>query len=230
MYGKLLIQCELTVLTGMHIGTGNAFSSIGAVDSPVIRDAWSGQPMIPGSSLKGKMRTLLAKAHKNHYITQACKDDPEAIKSLFGFAGDKDSKQSKAARLHFSDCFLISSDSPQSIGTLTEVKFENTINRLSGEANPRQIERVVRNTKFSVRMIYDLEEKDHVKEDFDHIARAFKLLSMDYLGGHGTRGYGKVGFSNFSVKAMDGESPINITDLHAALKDVEQYAVFNLQA
>lgn len=230
MYGKLLIQCELTVLTGMHIGTGNAFSSIGAVDSPVIRDAWSGQPMIPGSSLKGKMRTLLAKAEKNHYITQACKDDPEPIKRLFGFSAIKEDPKSKAARLHFSDCFLIPTDPHTSNSSITEIKFENTIDRLSAMANPRQIERVVRNTKFSVRMIYDLEEENDIKPDFKNIARALKLLSMDYLGGHGTRGYGKVGFSNFSVKAMDGESPINITDLQAALKDVEKYAVFNLQA
>lgn len=62
MYGKILIKYKMTVLTGMHIGGSSTFSAIGAVDSPVVRDRLSGeQPMLPGSSLKGKIRTLLAR-------------------------------------------------------------------------------------------------------------------------------------------------------------------------
>ena len=38
MYGKIIIHCDLKVLTGMHIGATDAFSAIGAVDSPVVRD------------------------------------------------------------------------------------------------------------------------------------------------------------------------------------------------
>lgn len=49
------------VVTGLHIGASSAFSAIGAVDSPVISDIRTNMPMIPGSSLKGKMRSLLAK-------------------------------------------------------------------------------------------------------------------------------------------------------------------------
>ena len=83
MYGKIIINCKMRLLTGMHIGGTNIFSAIGAVDSPVIRDGYTGEPMVPGSSLKGKMRTLLAKAIKNHYITQSWGEDPEEIKRLF---------------------------------------------------------------------------------------------------------------------------------------------------
>ena len=60
MYGKILIRCDLEVRTGMHIGGSSAFSAIGAVDSPVVRDPYTGYPIVPGSSLKGKLRTLLA--------------------------------------------------------------------------------------------------------------------------------------------------------------------------
>lgn len=52
MYGKILIRCELVVRTGLHIGGSSAFSAIGAVDSPVVRDTTTGLPIIPGSSLK----------------------------------------------------------------------------------------------------------------------------------------------------------------------------------
>ena len=62
MYGKILIRCDLEVRTGMHIGGSSAFSAIGAVDSPVVRDPYTGYPIVPGSSLKGKLRTLLARS------------------------------------------------------------------------------------------------------------------------------------------------------------------------
>ena len=62
MYGKILIRCDLIVRTGMHIGGSSAFSAIGAVDSPVVRDCYTGLPIVPGSSLKGKLRTLLARS------------------------------------------------------------------------------------------------------------------------------------------------------------------------
>ena len=58
MYGKIVILCEMKVVTGLHIGASGAFSAIGAVDSPVIRDPMTQMPIVPGSSLKGKLRTL----------------------------------------------------------------------------------------------------------------------------------------------------------------------------
>lgn len=71
MYGKILIQFQLKVLTGMHIGGSDAFSAIGAVDKPVIRDPLTNEPILPGSSLKGKMRTLLARASCPEYFEDA---------------------------------------------------------------------------------------------------------------------------------------------------------------
>ena len=59
MYGKILLKCDLVVLTGMHIGGSSTFSAIGAVDKPVVRDARTGLPIVPGSSLKGKPPHLL---------------------------------------------------------------------------------------------------------------------------------------------------------------------------
>lgn len=231
MYGKILIKCKMTVLTGMHIGGSSAFSAIGAVDSPVVRDSLTGQPMIPGSSLKGKMRTLLAKAIKNHYITQECAKDPEEIKRLFGTAGDnRQGEHPKCARLQFADAFLINAERLKKRSGMTEVKFENTINRLTAIANPRQIERVVRGSEFAVNLVYNMEEAQDIKTDFTNIARGLKLLSMDYLGGHGSRGYGRVSFSGFEVVVRDGESPEAVDGLLELLKEVEEYGAYSLQA
>ena len=221
----------MIVLTGMHIGGSSAFSAIGAVDSPVIRDSLTGEPMLPGSSLKGKMRTLLAKAIKNHYITQNWADDPPEIKRLFGSAGDNRKKENpKAARLQFADAFLINADILKERRLMTEVKFENNINRLTAVATPRQIERVVRGSEFAVTLVYDIEETSEVGEDFANISRGLKLISMDYLGGHGSRGYGRVAFSDFEVTVKYGDCLEDVNVLLKTLKEVEEYGLLSVQA
>lgn len=229
MYGKIIIKSKMTVLTGMHIGGSSAFSAIGAVDSPVIRDSLTGEPMLPGSSLKGKMRTLLAKAMKNHYITQNWANDPVEIKRLFGSAGDR-KENPKAARLQFADAFLINAEILKKRSLMTEVKFENNINRLTAVANPRQIERVVRGSEFAINLVYDIEEEEEIQEDFANISRGLKLISMDYLGGHGSRGYGRVAFSDFEVTVKFGECPTDVNLLLNILKEVEEYGLLSIQA
>lgn len=231
MFGKIAIRCKLTVLTGMHIGGSSAFSAIGAVDSVVVRDLLTGEPMLPGSSLKGKMRTLLAKKIKNDFITQECANDPEVLKRLFGTTGNnKRGEWPKGARLQFADAFLSNADMLRKRNGMTEVKFENNINRITSIAMPRQIERVVRGAEFDIRMLYTMEKAEEVLEDFTNIAEGLKLVSMDYLGGHGSRGYGKVGFSEFGLEVMNGQCPEDVDELLKLLKGVEEYAVFSLQA
>ena len=82
MYGKIRISGNILVKTGMHIGGSGAFAAIGAVDSPIIRDARTNLPMIPGSSLKGKMRSLLAKEFNERVVEP--NEDHERITRLFG--------------------------------------------------------------------------------------------------------------------------------------------------
>lgn len=199
MYGKILIQCRLEVLTGMHIGGSDAFSAIGAVDKPVIRDPRSNEPMLPGSSLKGKMRTLLARS-----ISQDVKNmpgfgqDAPVVLRLFGAAGN----MRMHSRLQVSDAFICNAEQFREIG-LTEVKAENSIDRRTSVANPRQIERVNRGVCFDVRIAYDAIAENEIEEDFQTIARGMKLLQYDYLGGHGTRGYGRVRFDQIHLTPLE---------------------------
>lgn len=101
MYAKLKITGEIELLTGLHIGGASSFSAIGAVDAPIIKDIRNGNPIIPGSSLKGKLRTLLAK-HINKSVSGPDEDEPE-IKRLFGSSKKGDIK---AGRLIFSDPYF----------------------------------------------------------------------------------------------------------------------------
>ena len=132
MFAKIEITGTLEVLTGMHIGGSSAFAAIGAVDSPVVRDTFSDQPMIPGSSLKGKMRALLAQKYndrKHLPASYSCEDDDPCILRLFGSAKKN---QIQRSRVLFRDMMLSNMKELREYGlnSATEVKFENTISRL----------------------------------------------------------------------------------------------------
>ena len=203
MYAKIQITGKLEVVTGMHIGGSSAFAAIGAVDSPVIKDSRENLPMIPGSSLKGKMRTLLAKEY-NETVAAKPDEDNERIVRLFGSAKKGNKKRS---RIQIADMVMANADEFRQRGTqsLTEIKFENTINRLTAVANPRQIERVIRGSEFALDMIYEVEEESEIAEDLGMLAEGMKLLQYDYLGGHGSRGYGKVRFKDVQADTVVGE-------------------------
>lgn len=203
MYAKIQITGKLEVVTGMHIGGSSAFAAIGAVDSPVIKDSRENLPMIPGSSLKGKMRTLLAKEY-NETVAAKPDEDNERIVRLFGSAKKGNIKRS---RIQIADMVMANADEFRQRGTqsLTEIKFENTINRLTAVANPRQIERVIRGSEFALDMIYEVEEESEIVEDLSMLAEGMKLLQYDYLGGHGSRGYGRVRFKDVQADTVVGE-------------------------
>lgn len=222
MYGKILIEGKLEVVTGLHIGGASSFAAIGAVDSPVVRNSRDNQPMIPGSSLKGKMRSLLAR-QRNQKISGNMDEDEEGILRLFGSAKNGNVR---VGRLIFSDLFLAEQDSLESP---VEVKFENSINRLTAVANPRQLERVIPGTQFNLKLLYELKdttdrekekhseyyqgaEEEWILKDFQSLIDGMKLLELDYLGGSGTRGYGQVRFCNLSAGLVYGD------------EDLEKYA------
>lgn len=204
MFAKIEISGTIEIVTGLHIGGSSAFSAIGAVDSPVIMDTRTNQPMIPGSSLKGKMRALLAKQY-NTAIAKTVDDDAECLTNLFGSA-----KSKKESRVLFTDMFLDNLDELKRAGLTgaTEVKFENSISRMTAVANPRQIERVVRGAQFPMQLIYEYTDKtdeETLLQDFRILKEGFKLLEYDYLGGSGSRGYGRIKFLDLDAEPVIGD-------------------------
>ena len=175
--------------------------------------------MIPGSSLKGKLRTLLALRYNEGPLVQANDDDPRILR-LFGSAKKN---QAKRSRLLFRDMILPDASVEElrefGLHTATEVKLENTINRLTAVANPRQIERVIRGCRFDVNILYDGSNEAETAEDIALLAEGMRLLEYDYLGGHGSRGYGKVKFSDLKLCVAVGELPPAILAEFQALLD-----------
>lgn len=205
-YKKLRITGELIVVTGLHIGTSEGFAAIGATDSPVIKHPINRLPIIPASSLKGKMRSLLAKSY-NEQIAKNPTQDNIKILRLFGSSQVEKGQKPNNARLLFRDLQFINHEELKAdgISSLTEIKFENTIDRITAIAKPRQIERVIPTSKFQFEAIYNVEDEEEIFEDFEMIVNGMKLLEYDYLGGHGSRGYGQVKFENLKVTSVFGE-------------------------
>ena len=211
LYGRIFVRGTITAVTGLHIGGSPTALAIGTVDNPVIRDTLTGRPYIPGSSVRGKMRSLWEKmtgVRQNWPIGRdvtihVCenRNDYERcpVCQIYGVPGQLEA--SFPTRLVARDAFL----SDQSEKELreqaktdlpyTEVKWEAAIDRVTSAAVPRQMERVPAGAVFDgfelVFSVYDAGDLDRVV----NVLEAMQLLEDDYLGGQGARGSGKVRFA-----------------------------------
>ena len=226
LIGKLILEGEMHCETGLHIGAGKGSLEIGGADNPVVKDAF-GRPYVPGSSLRGKLRSMLEQSSglatpaelvylsrrkgQEVRIHQSDRPDDE-ICLLFGrnpgrmdrVQGEAmDTSQASPARLTVYDAPL----DPDSItpqmreqldDELTEVKSENAVDRITSQANPRTLERVPAGAKFKVRFLIDvLCDEDRVLPA--RLLEGLRLLEDDTLGGGGSRGSGRVRFSNLKL-------------------------------
>jgi len=225
LYGRVLISGYIEARTGLHIGKGREGVTIGGVENAVMRDPLSNEPYIPGSSLKGKMRSLAEKreptAVQNTNIGRdvtihTCKKRADYNKCpvcrIYGVPGQQES--SAPTRLVVRDVFL-TEDSKNKLREadtdlpFTEVKYEAAIDRVTSAANPRPLERVPAETVFGpFEMIFSIYEKDD-RGLLPKVFEAMRLLEDDYLGGSGSRGSGKVQFKNLKVTVKPVEKYAN---------------------
>lgn len=198
---KIRIETTVELLTGLHIGGSKENVEIGGIDNPVIKLASKdGQPYIPGSSIKGKMRCLLEQAHGSVNV-----GDNEIINNLFGFAPNKagDERDSIPSKVIVRDAMLTegSAKDLRECDSLdmpyTENKFENVIDRVKGVAeHPRQSERVPAGAKFNLEMVVNVWDDDNEKDLMALLKKGMNMLENDYLGGSGSRGYGQIKFGD----------------------------------
>lgn len=200
MYGKLIIEGELEALTGLHIGAGPALGPT-AADLPVVRDH-QGRPYVPGSTLKGKWRTLLARALAQRWIVNDPGHDAEEVIRLFG-APATEGQAARPGRLIVCDAPLLTSPGDF---LATEIKQEVAIDRATAEAQVRSLERVVPGSRFALRIIYTTVDAAEAGADLQNLAGAMELLTMDSLGGHGSRGSGRVAFRDMKVRLGYGDA------------------------
>lgn len=218
------IKGQIELVSGLHIGSGNAEMHIGGTDNPVIKNPVTNQPYIPGSSLKGKMRSLLewragvvgvAEGKPLGFrdlgkLSGDAAEQGRTILKLFGGAPEGTGRDDRLVteigptRLAFWDCGLDSTWVEEMKGKnllLTETKMENMIDRIRGVAeHPRNTERVPGGARFDFWLTVKVLNGEDLLED---ILRGLRLLELTGIGGSGSRGYGKLRFTGLS---RDGES------------------------
>lgn len=188
---KIIYTGTIVLKTGLHIGGTNTALNIGGPDKFVVRNPINQLPYIPGSSLKGKMRSLIELACGNTNNGDATKDPKTKAGKLFGVPSDIENGH--PSRIIVRDGELINSEEFANTDLLyTESKTEVTINRITAKPNPRTFERVPAGAKFNLEMVLNVFDGDDEDELKNTIKKAIELLEDDYLGGNGSRGYGQV--------------------------------------
>lgn len=188
---KIIYTGTIVLKTGLHIGGTNTALNIGGPDKFVVRNPINQLPYIPGSSLKGKMRSLIELAFGETDNGNVTKDPNTKAGRLFGVSSD--TKDGHPSRIIVRDGELINSEEFANTDLLyTESKTEVTINRITAKAMPRTFERVPAGAKFNLEMVLNVFDGDDEDELKNTIKKAIELLEDDYLGGNGSRGYGQV--------------------------------------
>lgn len=191
---KIIYTGTITLVTGLHIGGTNTALNIGGIDKSVVCNPINNIPYIPGSSLKGKMRALVEIAKGCISNKGKASEDPNSISGkLFGVATGKD--DNRPSRLIVRDAELDVSNKEMFANTdllYTESKTEAVINRVTAEAKPRTFERVPAGAQFKLNMVLNIFDGEDEEELVRTLNFAIELLQDDYLGGHGSRGYGQV--------------------------------------
>ena len=222
LYGRVFIEATIVAKTGLHIGGSGSDLEIGGLDKEVVRNPLTKKPYIPGSSLRGKMRSQMEKLlglPQNRKIGQVTihtcatkadfeKDGGCPVCTVFGVPAEMD--YDNHTRLVVRDAELTDESAEALTNARTdllyaELKTEVAIDRVTSAATPRTMERVPAGAEFGptelIFSIYEAADYDRLKTVID----AMQLVEDDYLGGSGSRGYGKVEFTNIKVYARSGK-------------------------
>lgn len=222
------IKATLEIVTGLHIGAGKDSLEIGGLDQPIIKHPLTNEPYVPGSSIKGKMRSLLevgrfsaqnpktlawvsGKEDRNGMGKPcACGEKGCAACTIFGTSAKEKSAELGPTRVVIRDAHLNATWKQRfQDGKLPmEVKYENTIDRVKGTAeHPRPLERVPSGVCFDFYLSFKVFDDDDPKL-LDEVFYGLRLIELDALGGNSSRGCGQVRFDNLTC---DGK-PVDLNN------------------
>jgi CRISPR-associated protein Csm3 len=208
---KIFIEGSVTALSGLHIGGSDSGLGLGGADQLVVRGA-NGQPYLPGSTLKGRLRSLLERAtgrvrlHGGQALPCSC-GNCDICRVMGRNAEEADRGGPCAARLLVRDGALLNAEEVLRARTAelpyTEVKTEIAVDRITSRASPRHVERVPAGARFALRLTLTVNEGDDEAAFLRLLFEGLLLLQDDSLGGHGSRGYGEVAIEIQRVTARD---------------------------
>lgn len=210
--GTVVLGGQIECVTGLHIGGAESGYEIGGTENAIIRDPVSGYPYIPGSSLKGKMRSLMewAEGLVTDGKVHSCSRRECNLCRVFGSSpGGDEVRRVGPTRLTVRDAFpgQATKDKMDVLEAKlglpkVEVKTEVVIDRVAGAAlkgvGPRSQERVPVGSQFDLFLYFALFDVDGVPgADLDllpFVPRALRYVEDSALGGGGSRGSGQVLF------------------------------------
>ncbi len=219
---KVLLSGSLTATTGLHIGRGAPANVVGA-ERGMVREGREGAPYLPGSSLKGRLRSLLERAgcakgfevrkEGDEWRAPPCRCGATdcAVCVLFGLPAEVRARASAGplppGRLTVRDGRLLNAQEISSWRYLdlpyAEVKAEIALDRLTAGATPRTLERVPAGARFGLELVLGVYEGDDPGWLLRNLLDGVELLTQDSLGGHGSRGYGAVSAKLELVRRFD---------------------------
>lgn len=238
LHGHLILDGSIYCLTGLHIGGATETIEIGGIDKYIIRNPLNNEPYIPGSSLKGKLRSILEKVVKINgeplIANRKCDKDGKIwrhecddflnakdcmVCRVFGATGKESENDNFASKIIVSDCELENKEELKREGLyITEAKMENTLDRLTGAASPRTFERIPAGAKFKFRIIYKLESystsNNELVINFDDINEDIKNIftGISVLEKEGLGGNVSRGYGRVKFEINCDYKPLNSDD------------------
>ncbi len=209
MKPKKIIRLSGTIecVTGLAIKGMGIELGIGGADSEVIKNPLTNEPYIPGSSLKGKMRSQLEKVNgmkdRRGAVIQdkPCGCGLRTCKTCVVFGAHfNPGALSAPTRIIvrdsiYTETFKKQMESLPVERVNLEVKAENIIKRDRGTAEaPRFIERVPAGAEFTLEILLQIFEGDDEAALVAYVKEGLELVKHSALGGSGSRGYGQVKF------------------------------------
>ncbi|MCT4593244.1 MAG: type III-A CRISPR-associated RAMP protein Csm3 [Anaeromicrobium sp.] len=220
----LIVKGKIKCITGLFIGGNSEGIDIGGIDNEVIKHPITNEPYIPGSSLKGKMRSQMEKIRGKVNIKEkqirgkkikigepcGCGDKNCEICTMFG-AHKNTSHNLGPTRMLIRDA-VMNEDTRRDMNKFMkesgkpylEVKIENIINRNNGTSNDfRYIERVPSGAKFDLEIVLQIFKNDDETRMKNFLKESLKSVENSYLGGSGSRGYGQVKFIDMELNGEE---------------------------
>ncbi len=211
-----VITGTIECVSGMRIGGSDDLLQIGGTDLTCIKHAVTRRPYIPGSSLKGKLRSELEKAMGKFGGNRGdepcgCIQADCLICRIFG--------PHKKSRHDLGPSRIIVRDGCLLDGGQLESKSENIIDRKVGTAlHPRSVERVVAGSTFALNIgvqVWDLDRSCSYRGKagghalFLFVRHGLTLVEQTGVGSGISKGYGQVAFKDIEVTQQNPGSFID---------------------
>jgi CRISPR-associated protein Csm3 len=208
---KIIFRGKIETVSGLHIGGTEAGMEIGGVNSYIVRNPSDNKPYIPGSSIKGKLRSMIelvqgqiGNEKMGQVVNGPCMDPNSNGAKLFGNMTKGDELGQRPSRIIVRDCMLQNEHNFKHADLFfAQAKTEVVLDRLTAKAMPRTIERVPQGAIFGLSIVLNIFEGENEKELVNLVLQGLRLLQDDYLGGNGSRGYGEIKINLEAVVARD---------------------------